>query len=99
MRVLIADRNAWLLESIARTFAPQLDIRTATTQEHCNELLSQGAFDLAVISEKLADGPGLQLLGQVARNSPGTLRVFTARRSRLQLLQGKLGPFGLFRTL
>jgi ActR/RegA family two-component response regulator len=99
MRILIADRNVRLLEAISRTFARQFSIQTATTHEHCNDLLLQREFDLAVISEKLADGPGLQLLGQIARNSPDTLRVFAARRSRLQLLKGKLGPFGLFRTL
>jgi hypothetical protein len=99
MRVLIADRNAWLLESIARAFAHQFSIQTATTHEQCNELLLRGEFALAVISEKLADGPGLRLLGQIARNSPDTLRVLAARGSRLQLLKGKLVPFGLFRTL
>jgi hypothetical protein len=99
MRVLIADRNARLLESIARTFADRFSIQTATTYERCNDLLLRDAFDLVVISEKLADGAGLKLLGQIVRNSPDTLRVFAARRSRLQLLRGKLGPFGLFRTL
>jgi ActR/RegA family two-component response regulator len=99
MRVLIADRNARLLESISRTFAQQFTIQTASSREHCDALLGSGAFDLAVISEKLADGPGLQVLGEIARNSPDTLRIFAARRSRLELLKGKLGPFGLFRTL
>jgi DNA-binding NarL/FixJ family response regulator len=99
MRVLIADRNARLLESISRTFAHEFRIQTATTRKQGNDLLLRGEFDLAVISEKLADGPGLQLLGQIAGNSPDTLRVFAARRSRLHLLKGKLGPFGLFRTL
>lgn len=99
MRVLIADRNARLLEAIARTFAQQFTIHTAASHEQCNELLRRGAFDLVVVSEKLADGLGLQLLGRVARDSPDTLRVFAAGRSRLHLLKGKLGPFGLFRTL
>jgi ActR/RegA family two-component response regulator len=99
MRVLIADRNARLLESISRTFAHQFTIQTASSREHCDALLGSGEFDLAVISEKLADGPGLQVLGEIARNSPDTLRIFAARRSRLELLKGKLGPFGLFRTL
>ena len=99
MRVLIADRNARLLESISRTFARQFAIQTASSCEACDALLDQGGFDLVLISEKLADGPGLQPLARVARSSPDTLRVFAARRSRLQLLKGKLGPFGLFRTL
>jgi hypothetical protein len=87
------------LESISRTFARQFTIQTATTLEDCSGLLLRDQFDLAIISEKLADGPGLKLLGQIARDSPDTLRVFAARRSRLQILKGKLGPFGLFRTL
>jgi hypothetical protein len=99
MRVLIADRNARLLESISRTFAHLFCIQTANTREQCDALLASGEFDLAVISEKLADGPGLQVLGEIARNSPNTLRIFAARRSRLELLKGRLGPFGLFRTL
>jgi hypothetical protein len=99
MRVLIADRNARLLESISLTFGHQFSIHTASTLERCGDLLRQGEFDLAIVSEKLADGPGLQLLGQIARSWPDTLRIFAARRSRLQLLKGRLGPFGLFRTL
>ena len=99
MRVLIADRNARLLESISLTLGHQFSIHTASTRKRCGDLLRQGEFDLAIVSEKLADGPGLQLLGQIARSCPDTLRIFAARRSRLQLLKGRLGPLGLFRTL
>ena len=99
MRVLIADRNARLLEAISRSFSPEFTILTETTLERCVNLSLRGEFDLAIVSEKLADGPGLQLLGQIARDQPNTLRVFAARGSRLELLRGKLGPLGLFRTL
>jgi DNA-binding NarL/FixJ family response regulator len=99
MRVLIADRNVRLLESISLTFGHQFSIHTASTRRRCGDHLRQGEFDLAIVSEKLADGPGLQLLGQIARSCPDTLRIFVARRSRLQLLKGRLGPLGLFRTL
>lgn len=99
MRVLIADRNARLLEAISRSFSPEFTILTETTLERCVDLSLRGEFDLAIVSEKLADGPGLQLLGQIARDQPNTLRVFAARGSRLELLRGKLGPLGLFRTL
>ena len=88
-----------LLECISRTFAHRFSIYTATTRKGCRALLRQTAFDLTVISEKLADGPGLAVLGQIAQVSPDTRRVFCARRSHLQHLKGKLGPFGLFRTL
>jgi ActR/RegA family two-component response regulator len=99
MRVLIADRNATLLESISRAFAHQFSIHTASTRKRCDALLRQSEFDLAIVCEKLADGPGLQLLGQITRSSPQMLRIFAAKGSRLQLLKGSLGLFGLFRTL
>jgi len=99
MRVLIADRNARLLESISRTFAHQLNIHTASTRRRCGDLLREGNFDLAIVSEKLGDGPGLPVLGEIARSSPDTLRIFAARQSQLQILKRSLGPFGLFHTL
>jgi len=99
MRVLVADRNVRLLESISLTFAFQHTIHTASTLQRCTELLQQTAFDLVIVCEKLADGPGLSLLGHIVQNSPDTLRVFAARPATLQRLKGKLGRFGLFRTL
>jgi hypothetical protein len=99
MRVLIADRNVRLLESISLTFGNEFSIRTASTLWRCTLLLQQGSFDLVVVSEKLADGPGLRLLGQIARNTPRTLRILAASRSQLQLLSGDLARFALFRTI
>jgi hypothetical protein len=99
MRILIAGGNERLLESISITFACQFSVYTASTHERCSALLARVEFDLAIVCEKLTDGPGLRLLGQIAQSSPRTLRVFAARQTRLQLLEGKLAAFGLFRTL
>jgi hypothetical protein len=99
IRVLVADQNARLLESISLTFAQRFSIHTTDTLERSADFLRQGKFDLVIVSEQLADGPGLPLLGQIARHSPDTLRIFAARRSKLEHLAGRLGPFGLFRTL
>src|ERR1700735_233662 len=99
MRVLIADRNARLLESISLTFAGQFEIHASCTRRGCVDFLRQNEFDLVIVSDRLGGGPGLPLLGEIARSSPDTLRVFAAKRPRLQFLKGKLGPFGLFRTL
>lgn len=99
IRVLVADRNVRLLESISLTFVPRYHIHTASTRHRCAGLLQKTTFDLVIIGEKLADGPGLPLLGQVAQLSPGTLRVFAARHSTLRRLAGRLGPFGLLSTL
>jgi DNA-binding NtrC family response regulator len=67
IRVLVADRNIRLLESISLTFAPRYHIHTASTRHRCAGFLQKTTFDLVIIGEKLADGPGLPLLGQVAQ--------------------------------
>ena len=99
MRILVADRNAFLLEAISRTFERQFNIQTATSCERCKSLLLRAPFNLAIIGEQLADAPGLQLLQQIAQSFPATLRVFAATRSRLQLLEDELGSLGIFRTV
>ena len=50
-------------------------------------------------TERLEDGSGLELLGQISKKWPSVLRIFAADRQRLQLLRGRLGPFELFQTL
>jgi TonB family protein len=52
-----------------------------------------------VAGERLEDGSGLELLGQISKKWPSVLRIFAADRQRLQLLRGRLGPFELFQTL
>jgi protein TonB len=52
-----------------------------------------------VSGERLADGSGLELLGQMQRSHREMLRIFAVERERRKLLKGRLGPFGLFRTL
>jgi CheY-like chemotaxis protein len=99
MRVLVADRDATLLAALASTFGGHLEIVTATGRDRCLELLRQRKFDLVVASDQLTDYTGLELLSEVATDSPDTLRVFAATASRLKQLESRLGFFGLFRTL
>ena len=70
-----------------------------TNKSDALDLLRVNDFEVIVAGERLEDGSGLELLGQLARNRPDMLRIFAAERERLKLLKGRLGPFGLFRTL
>jgi len=99
MRVLVAGRNAKVLAIAASTFATDLKIETATTKAEALALLARFEFDLILACERLGDGSGLEVLSQVAINTPNTLRIFAARPATLDLLKGELGLFGLFRTL
>jgi TonB family protein len=99
MRVIVVDHDSTMLETTVRALRPDFVIDAVTNKADCIDLLRQNDFDLVVACERLADGSGLELLGQIAKRWPATLRVFAADRERLRLLQGRLGPFELFQAL
>ena len=99
MRVLVVDQDSNLLTAISRSLGEYFAIDAVTNKSDAVDLLRVNEFDVIVAGERLEDGSGLELLGQLARNRPDMLRIFAADRERLKLLRGRLGPFGLFRTL
>ncbi|MDB6013717.1 MAG: energy transducer TonB [Gammaproteobacteria bacterium] len=99
MRVLVVDQDSTLLTAITRTLGEYFSIDAVTNKADCLDLVRVNDFDVIVAGERLEDGSGLELLGQLARTRPEMLRIFAAERERLKLLKGRLGPFGLFRTL
>jgi TonB family protein len=99
MRVLVVDQDSTLLTAITRTLGEYFSIDAVTTKADCLDLVRLNEFEVIVAGERLEDGSGLELLGSLARTRPDMLRIFAAERERLKLLRGRLGPFGLFRTL
>ena len=99
MRVLVVDQDSTLLTAISRTLGEYFSIDAVTTKADCLDLVRLNEFEVIVAGERLEDGSGLELLGSLARTRPDMLRIFAAERDRLKLLKGRLGPFGLFRTL
>ena len=99
MRVLVVDQDSTLLTAITRTLGEYFNIDAVTNKADCLDLVRVNEFDVIVAGERLEDGSGLELLGQLGRTRPDMLRIFAAERERLKLLKGRLGPFGLFRTL
>ena len=99
MRVLVVDQDSTLLTAITRTLGEYFSIDAVTTKADCLDLVRLNEFEVIVAGERLEDGSGLELLGSLARSRPEMLRIFAAERERLKLLKGRLGPFGLFRTL
>ena len=102
MRALLADHDLAMLEAVRRAIGSGSGIilETATSKQQCLALLSSARCEVLIACERLADGSGLELLGQVARRSPATLRIFAAEPARLALLiGGRLTPFRLYQTL
>lgn len=99
MRVLVVDQDSTLLTEITQTLGEYFSIDAVTNKADGLDLVRVNEFDVIVAGERLQDGSGLELLGQLAHSRPDVLRIFAADRERLRLLKGRLGPFGLFRTL
>lgn len=99
MRVLVVDQDSALLTAITQLLGEYFTIDAVTTKADCLDLVRVNDFDVIVAGERLEDGSGLELLGQMGRDRPDMLRIFAVDRERLKLLKGRLRPFRLFRTL
>lgn len=99
MRVLVVDQDSALLTAITQLLGDYFTIDAVTTKADCLDLVRVNDFEVIVAGERLEDGSGLELLGQMGRDRPDMLRIFAVDRERLKLLKGRLGPFRLFRTL
>ena len=99
MRVLFVDQDHALLTAITRTLGEYFTIDAVTTKADCQDLVRVNEFEVIVTGERLEDGSGLELLAQMARSRPDMLRIFAVDPYRLNLLKGRLGPFGLFRII
>ncbi len=99
MRVLVVDQDSASNEAIVRSLREHYTVDAVTNKGDCLDLLRSNTFEVVVAAERLEDGSGLELLGQIGKRWPSVLRIFAADRTRLQLLRGRLGPFELFQTL
>jgi len=99
MRVLVVDQDSASNLAIARSLRDRYSVDAVTNKADCLDLLRANTFEVIVAGERLEDGSGLELLGQLAKKYPSVLRIFAADRQRLKLLKGRLGPFELFQTL
>src|ERR1700742_826269 len=99
MRVLVVDQDSASNLAITRSLRDLYTVDCVTNKGDCLDLLRSNTFEIIVATERLEDGSGLELLGQISKKWPSVLRIFAAERQRLQLLRGRLGPFELFQTL
>jgi len=99
MRVLVVDQDSASNLGVTRSLRHLYTVDCVTNKADCLDLLRTSTFEVIVATERLEDGSGLELLGQISRKWPSVLRIFAAERERLQLLRGRLGPFQLFQTL
>jgi putative nucleotidyltransferase with HDIG domain len=78
MRVLFVDDEPIILELIKMTvssMAGEWDIRYATSAEEAMELLAKDSYGLVVSDMQLPGMSGAQLLNEVMRRAPATIRL------------------------
>lgn len=75
-----------------------LTIATSKTQA-MHLLRHEPAFEVIIACERLADGSGLALLGDIHAKWPHLIRVFCTERSRLAMVRTRLSALRLRNTL
>ncbi|MGL1152543.1 hypothetical protein ACSTLF_00155, partial [Vibrio parahaemolyticus] len=73
MRVLVVDQDSASNESIVRSLREHYTVDAVTNKGDCLDLLRSNTFEVIVAAEKLEDGSGLELLGQVGKRWPSVL--------------------------
>jgi diguanylate cyclase (GGDEF)-like protein len=71
----VVDDEPLVLQTLARLFARDFDVLTATTAEAAQALFGQREIDVILADQRLPGMPGVQLLEWVRQQAPKTIRL------------------------
>jgi DNA-binding NtrC family response regulator len=99
-KTLLVDSDRQMLQNCVAKIGGRQPLVIATSKALALQLLRQGhQFEVVVACERLADGSGLALLGDIQNKWPNLTRVFCTDRQRLAMVRNRLGAFRLRYTL
>jgi CheY-like chemotaxis protein len=79
--VLLVDDDPVVGRTVPRLLAAHADTETVSTREDALKALGERAFDVVICDFDLRVGDGFEVLSEVQRSHPNTLRIlFSARR-------------------
>jgi hypothetical protein len=100
VKTLLVDVDKAMLQHCLRRIGGRQPLHIATSKGHALLQLRHGpGFDVIVACERLEDGSGLALLGEVQLKWPQLTRVFCSERHRLDIVRTRLGALRLHHTL
>jgi DNA-binding NtrC family response regulator len=100
VKTLLADADQAMLQHCVARVGGRQPLAIATSKAQVLHLLRHGpGFDVVVVCERLKDGSGLALLGDIHSKWPHVVRVFCSERHRLALVRARLGALRLRHTL
>lgn len=99
-RVLLVDDEPRLLRGLVRVHKTRFDLTTAASGREALDLLeAEGPFAVVVSDLRMPDMDGLQLLEEVRRRSPDTVRMLLTATSELASAARAINDVGVFRFL
>jgi DNA-binding NtrC family response regulator len=100
VRILVVDNDRAMLQNCVAKIGGRQPLAIATSKALAMQLLQHGhQFEVVVACERLADGSGLALLGDIQAKWPNLIRVFCAERQRLAMVRTRLKALRLKFTL
>lgn len=99
VRVLFVDDEARILRTLAMQFRRRYQVLTESDPQRVMALLQQQAVDIVVSDQRMPGMSGSQLLEQVQRQYPNTIRILLTGYSDLDAAVDALNSGGIFRYL
>lgn len=99
VRVLFVDDEERILRTLAMQFRRRYQVLTESDPQRVMALLQQQAVDIVVSDQRMPGMSGSQLLEQVQRQYPNTIRILLTGYSDLDAAVDALNSGGIFRYL
>jgi len=96
-RVLFVDDEARVVKLLQMMFRGTYEVRTATSGAQALEILAREPIDVIVSDQRMPGMAGIELLAEVRKRSPATMRILLTGYSDLAAIVGSVNDGEIFR--
>lgn len=98
-RVLFVDDEERVVNLLRTMFRNDYEVFTATSGRQALEIVSSQAIDVIVSDQRMPEMVGIELLSQVSKVSPATMRILLTGYSDLSAIIGSVNDGEVFRFI
>jgi serine/threonine-protein kinase len=98
-RLLFVDDEERIVNLLRMIFRSNYEVYTATSGRQALEILSTQAIDVVVSDQRMPEMTGIELLSQVRKQSPASMRILLTGYSDLSSIVGSVNDGEVFRFI
>lgn len=97
--LLFVDDEERVVDLLRMMFRSKYDVYTATSGQQALEIISGNVIDVIVSDQRMPGMTGIELLSQVRKRSPSTMRILLTGYSDLSAIVGSVNDGEVFRFI